>query len=158
MIEAIPEHARFHADRATLCAMVETILREREGGYPAAIAEGKLSAADAERGLAHCRAMVAEWRWATDALAPDLPPFGEFGHFGAYNFALAEEAATIATRAATRAKARPADTDAALRAELCAAIAWLQQCQPGCPGISRLSFDTIVDRRIAGRFTEAKAA
>lgn len=155
---AIPEHARFRADRAALCATIETILREREAGYPAAIDAGKLSAAAAERSLALCRAMVAEWRWATDPAAPDLPPFGAFGHFGVYNFELAAEAATIATRAAARAQARPADADAARRADLCAAIAWLQQCQPDCPGISRLSFDTIVDRRIARRFMEGKAA
>lgn len=153
-----PERALQRKDRAQLLAVLETLHREREAGYPISIAEGKLSKEDAARGLAYAAAMVAEWCWACDPSEPALPDYGRDGHFGIFNTLLAAEAANIAVRARRRADAAPRDAQAAQRADQCEAIAYLQQDQPGVPGISRLSWHECIDRRIARRFAEAKAA
>jgi len=152
----IPELAQFRADIPMLLATLEAILADREARYPGNVADGKLSAEDAARGLTLSRAMVAEWRWATDPAAPALPPYGDDGHFGILNTLLAGDAATMALRARQKARAAPHDTQASQRADHCEAIAWLQQDQPNVPGISRLSWHESIDRRVARRFAEAR--
>jgi hypothetical protein len=125
-----PQHRRQCA-RAAL-----TLLHAREQGYPAAVEAGKITAADAERGIHLARCIVDQWRWVIDKAQPPCPEFDErTDRFGAFNFELAAELDRAAERQRAIANRKAADASAAELANLYEALAWHQQTHAGAAWI-----------------------
>ncbi|WP_230781540.1 hypothetical protein [Sphingomonas sp. Leaf37] len=120
-----------------LCARAAiNLLRTREAAYPAAIEAGKITPADADRGLHLTRCIVEQWRWIMDKAWPPCPQFDECtDRFGAYNFELAAEITRAAERQRAIAKRKPADEAAAQLADLFEALAWHQRTHAGAAWI-----------------------
>ena len=120
-----------------LCARAAlTLLRTREAAYSALIEAGKITPADAERGLHLARCIVAQWRWIMDKARPPCPEFDErTDRFGAPNFELAAELTRAAERQRAIAKRKPADASAAQLAALYEALAWHQRTHTGAAWI-----------------------
>ena len=127
---ATPQHRHLCA-RAAL-----TLLRTREEAYPAAIEAGKITPADAERGIHVARCIVEQWRWVVDRAQPPCPEFDEHAdRFGAFNFELAAELIRAAERQRAIATRKPTDAGAAQLADLYEALAWHQRTNAGAAWI-----------------------
>ncbi len=132
------------ADRRRIARKVAQLLAQREARYPALVADGKMTALEAERGLEAMRALDAQWRWAVDPAEPPLDG-NSFSPFGADVLALAAETRTIAERARQLAARTPDDADAAETAELCEVIAWWQHVGYAAP---RIVEQVMLERRV----------
>ncbi|EZP57235.1 hypothetical protein [Sphingomonas sp. RIT328] len=121
-----PQHRR-------VCALAAlTLLHAREQGYPSAVEAGKITAADAERGIYLARCIVTQWRWVLNKTKPPCPDFDDHTDlFGAYNSELAVELARAAERQRLIARRKPDDAAAMELADLYEALAWHQQTHAG---------------------------
>lgn len=116
-----------------LCARAaQMLLRIREEGYPAAVEAGRMTQAEADRGIHLARCLVAQWRWIMDRARPACPPWDERGDlFGAYSFEMEADLVRAVQVQRARAAKRPADEAAAELTELFEALAWLQRTRHG---------------------------
>jgi hypothetical protein len=144
-----PRHRRQCARAAV------ALLRTREQGYPVAVKAGKITAADADRGIHLARCIVEQWQWVVDKTQSPCPEFNErTDRFGAFNFELAAELVRAAERQRSIASRKPTDVGAAELADLYEALAWHQRTHAGAAWIVH-----IVDvERSARSIDTAKAA
>ena len=136
------------AQHRPLCLQAaEHILAEREAGDPTLVASGRLTADAAAERLAVARALVAQWQWIAHPAAPPCPAFDPAtGEFGVLNHVLVDATAQIAAGARARA-ARFADrAELEQFAQVCEAIAWLQQDRSGS-GSAAIVLRVDVERR-----------
>lgn len=144
-----PQHRRQCA-RAALA-----LLRTREQGYPAAVEAGKITAAEADRGIHLARCIVEQWRWVIHKAQPPCPEFDERTDlFGAFNFELAAELDRAAERQRSIATRKPADAGAAELADLYEALAWHQRTHAGAAWIVHI---VDVERSVAAKALERAA-
>jgi hypothetical protein len=137
---------------AALRAFAEHLLAGREQHRARLVADGKLVPPAIGEGLRLARALVALWRWATDAGAGPLPEPDMHGWWGSWHYDLAVEAQRVADRARQRADAAPDDADARRTAELADALADWQRLGRLEARIVRLVDPIRCDRaRIAAR-------
>ncbi|MFZ3483884.1 hypothetical protein [Sphingomonas sp. 3-13AW] len=146
MTDTPPPYARI-TSWPDLLATAQAILAQREKRYPQEVERGRMTSADAERGLRIARALVRQWQAVVDRAdwydAESDFAFGD-GSTGAGEVELRTDLARASMIAAERAAANPGDERLKVFADHIAALAWHQrpfgagQC-PHIEGVHKLN-------------------
>lgn len=134
------------------------LLADRERGYPAAVAAGRLTQAEADVGIAAMRVLANQWR-LIEAREP-VPPIDDLAaRHGTFAAIVLKQLRGAAEATAARAADRPEDAFAQVYAECVAALAWHQRPWDNAHGEPHILFVHALNLQLRRRATDfAQAA